>query len=99
LDNHLKLSGNLDNPIVEGNIKLTKTQKFTIVIPQSDPSIADREGIVEFIDQDNPKLANTISLDELKSEMDIKGINASVNIEIDKDAELSLVMIKQMGIS
>jgi hypothetical protein len=41
LDNHLKLSGNLDNPIVEGNIKLTKTQNF-IVIPQSDPSIADR---------------------------------------------------------
>jgi hypothetical protein len=39
LDNHLKLSGNLDNPIVEGNIKLTKTQNFTIVIPQSDPSI------------------------------------------------------------
>jgi hypothetical protein len=64
LDNHLKLSGNLDNPIVEGNIKINKD--YYIVIPQSDPSIADREGIVEFIDQDNPKLANTISLDELK---------------------------------
>ncbi|MFV8362380.1 translocation/assembly module TamB domain-containing protein [Flavobacterium sp. ZT3P35] len=97
LDNHLKLSGNLDNPIVEGNIKINKDTKFTIVIPQSDPSIADREGIVEFIDQDNPKLASTITLDELKSEMDIKGINASVNIEIDKDAELSLVIDKANG--
>ncbi|MFV8353797.1 translocation/assembly module TamB domain-containing protein [Flavobacterium sp. XS2P14] len=97
LDNHLKLSGNLDNPIVEGNIKINKDTKFTIVIPQSDPSIADREGIVEFIDQDNPKLANTISLQELESEMDIKGINASVNIEIDKDAELSLVIDKANG--
>lgn len=97
LDNHLQLSGNLDNPIVEGNIKINKDTKFTIVIPQSDPSIADREGIVEFIDQDNPKLANTISLQELESEMDIKGINASVNIEIDKDAELSLVIDKANG--
>jgi hypothetical protein len=29
--------------------------------------------------------------------MDIKGINASVNIEIDKDAELSLVIDKANG--
>ncbi|MGZ9736745.1 translocation/assembly module TamB domain-containing protein [Flavobacterium sp. GNP002] len=97
LDNHLKLSGNLDNPIVEGNIKINKDTKFTIVLPQSDPSIADREGIVEFIDQDNPKLVETILMDELDSEMDIKGINASVNIEVDKDAELSLVIDKANG--
>jgi hypothetical protein len=97
LDNHLQLSGNLDNPIVEGNIKINKDTKFTIVLPQSDPSIADREGIVEFIDQDNPKLVETIIMDELDSEMDIKGINASVNIEIDKDAELSLVIDKANG--
>jgi hypothetical protein len=31
LDNHLKLSGNLDNPIVEGNIKLTKTQNLLLL--------------------------------------------------------------------
>ena len=97
LDNHLKISGNLDNPIVEGNIKINKDTKFTIVIPQSDPSIADREGIVEFIDQDNPKLLSTIALEGLNSEMDIKGINASVNIEIDKEAELSLVIDKANG--
>jgi hypothetical protein len=35
------------------NIKVNKDTKFTIVMPQSDPSIADRAGIVEFIDQDN----------------------------------------------
>lgn len=97
LDNHLKISGNLDNPFVEGNIKVNKDTKFTIVLPQSDPSIADREGIIEFIDQDNPKLVETIVMDELNSEMDIKGINASVNIEIDEEAELSLVIDKANG--
>ena len=97
LDNHLKVSGNVDNPFVEGNIKINKDTKFTISIPQSDPSIADREGIVEFIDQDNPKIVDKMSLAELNSEMDIKGINASVNIEIDKDAELSLVIDKANG--
>ena len=97
LDNHLKISGNFDNPVVEGNIKINKDTKFTVVIPQSDPSIADREGIVEFIDQDNPQLMGEIALAELTSESDIKGFNASVNIEIDKDAELSLVIDKANG--
>jgi hypothetical protein len=32
-------------------------------MPQSDPS-TDREGIVEFIDQDNPTLITTIAVDE-----------------------------------
>ena len=97
LDNHLKISGNFDNPVVEGNIKINKDTKFTVVIPQSDPSIADREGIVEFIDQDNPQLLGEIALEEFTSESAIKGVNASVNIEIDKEAELSLVIDKANG--
>jgi hypothetical protein len=97
LDNHLKVSGTIDNPIVEGNIKINKDTKFTVVLPQSDPSIADREGIVEFIDQDNPQILGTVALDEISSEMEIKGINASVNIEIDKEAELSLNIDKASG--
>ncbi len=97
LDNHLKVKGTMNSPIVDGNIKINKDTKFTVVLPQDNPSIADREGIVEFIDQDNPKLNGTIAVDENLSKSDIKGINASVNIEIDKDAELSLVIDKANG--
>ena len=97
LDKHLKITGNLDNPVVEGNIRINKDTKFTIVLPQSDPSIADREGIVEFIDQDNPKVMETIVVNEFSSESPIKGINASVNIEVDKEAELSMVIDKANG--
>jgi autotransporter translocation and assembly factor TamB len=84
LDNHLRIKGNLNNPIIDGNIKVNKDTKLTIVMPQSDPSIADREGIVEFIDQDNPSLVETIAVDPNLSKTEIKGINASVNIEVDK---------------
>ena len=97
LDNKLKITGNLDNPIVEGSIKINKDTKFTIVLPQSDPSIADREGIVEFIDKDNPQILQKVDLTEMSSESEIKGINAAVTIEIDKDAELSIVIDKTNG--
>ena len=97
LDNHLKIGGDLNSPTVNGSIKINKDTKFTIVLPQSDPSIADREGIVEFVDQDNPPMIDTISLDESLSVTEITGIDASVNIEVDKEAELSIVIDKTNG--
>jgi hypothetical protein len=97
LDNHLKIRGDLNNPTVNGSIKVNKDTKFTIVMPQSDPSIADREGIVEFIDQDNPLIIETLIVDESLSITEITGINASVNIEVDKEAGLSIVIDKVNG--
>ncbi len=96
LDNHLIVKGTVESPKVEGNIKVNKDTKFTIVLPQDDPSIADREGIVEFIDQDQPALFTKLA-DENLSETEVKGIDASVNIEVDKDAELSLIIDKANG--
>jgi hypothetical protein len=97
LDNHLKIGGDLNKSTVNGSIKVNKDTKFTIVLPQSDPSIADREGIVEFIDQDNPSIIETVAVNESLSMTEISGINASVNIEVDKEAELSIVIDKANG--
>ncbi|MBE0392909.1 translocation/assembly module TamB domain-containing protein [Flavobacterium sp. PL002] len=97
LNNNLRIKGDLNNPTVDGSIKVNGDTDFTIVLPQSDPSIADREGIVEFIDQDNPPLITKIAVDESLSSTEIKGINASVNIEVDKDAALSIVIDKANG--
>ena len=96
LDNHLLVRGTMDSPFVEGNIKINEDTKFTIVLPQDDPSLADREGIVEFIDQDQPKLF-TLKLAETSADTEIRGLNASLNIEIDKDAEVSLIIDKGNG--
>jgi hypothetical protein len=97
LDNHITIAGTSKNPIIKGAIKVNKDTKFTIVVPQSDPSIADREGIVEFIDQDHPALATTLKGDEKASQSDIMGINASVDITVDKDAELTMIIDKTTG--
>lgn len=97
LDNHLRIKGNMNHPVVDGTIKINKDTKLTIVLPQEDPSIADRDGIVEFIDQDQPRLFTTVDLNKELAQTQIKGIDASVNIEIDKEAELSLIIDKANG--
>ncbi len=97
LDNNLILKGDFESPIIEGNIKINKDTEFTIVLPQEDPSIADREGIVKFVDEDQPVLITVKDPTKAITETDIKGMNASVNIEIDKDAEISIIIDKANG--
>ena len=97
LNSRLKIKGNLEKPIIDGRIEVNKDTKLTIVLPQEDPSIVDREGIVEFIDQDNPDWNKTVVVSDSISKTRFKGIEAAVTIEIDKEAELSLIIDKSNG--
>ena len=97
LDSKLNLKGTVDNPIMGGTIKIKDGTKFNIVLPQSDPSIADREGIVEFVDEDNLYLKQTASLKKKLNQTALIGMDVSVDISVVKEAELTLVIDKGNG--
>ncbi|WJS96589.1 translocation/assembly module TamB [Flavobacterium johnsoniae] len=97
LDTKLNIKGDLDSPVVDGSIKINKETKFTVVMPQSDPSIADREGIVEFVDEDNVYLKQTVDMQNKLNQSEIKGMDVNVAISIDKEAELTLLIDKSNG--
>jgi len=97
LDAKLNVNGTLENPVIGGNIKLNKETKFTVVLPQSDPSIADREGIVEFVDEDNQYLRQTAEIKQKLNQSELIGMDVSVDISIDKEAELTLIIDKGNG--
>jgi len=97
LDTKLNIKGTLANPVIGGNININKDTKFTVVLPQSDPSIADREGIVEFVDEDNMYLKQTIAMENQLNQSQLIGMDVSVEIAIDKEAELTLVIDKGNG--
>jgi hypothetical protein len=54
-------------------------------------------GIVEFRSGQSTMIQTTMRADEALSNLEISGVNASVNIEVDKDAELSIVIDKANG--
>jgi len=97
LDTHLEITGNQDTPVIDGDIRINEETKLTVVLPQQDPSIADREGIVEFIDQDNMEIKQRLKMEEALNETNVKGLDVSVNIEIVKEAELNLIIDKGNG--
>ena len=97
LDTKLNIKGTLANPIVGGTIKINEDTKFTVVLPQSDPSIADREGIVEFVNEDDLQRKQTIAIENKLNQSQLIGMDVSVAISIDKKAELTLVIDKGNG--
>ena len=97
IDAKLQIRGDLDLPQVDGDLTVTDQTDFTFVLPQSSPSLEEREGIVEFIDQDQIALQKTIKVDSLTNQSDITGLDVNVNIEVVKDAKISLIIDQANG--
>ncbi|MGI9652878.1 translocation/assembly module TamB domain-containing protein [Chryseobacterium sp. RLHN22] len=97
IDAALQVKGNLDLPKVDGRLAVSDDTDFTFVLPQSSPSLQERDGIVEFIDQDQVALNKTIKADSIDSQSPIKGMDVNVNIELSKEAKMSIIIDKANG--
>ncbi|WP_144283647.1 translocation/assembly module TamB domain-containing protein [Chryseobacterium echinoideorum] len=97
IDAALQVRGNLDLPRVDGRLAVSETTDFTFVLPQSSPSLQERDGIVEFIDQDQVELTKTIKDDSIDSQTNLKGMDVNVNIELSKEAKMSIIIDKANG--
>ena len=98
IDSDLAIGGSMTAPSVDGTLRVNNKTNFTVVLPQSDPAIEERQGIVEFIDMDNPELATILSskLDSL-NQSSLLGMNVSVNLEVDKAAEFNIIIDEANG--
>lgn len=94
---NLDITGDLDLPKVNGDLAVTESTDFSFVVPQSTPTKKDRDGIVEFIDQDQVVLNQTIKADSLAANSDIKGMDVNVNISLTKEAKISIIIDKASG--
>lgn len=96
IDVNLNIRGDLNLPKVDGSVEVTDQTDFTFILPQSSPALQERDGIIEFIDQDQTALLDTLEEENQLNET-IKGLDVNVNISVDKDAKLSIVIDKANG--
>ncbi|HYC28860.1 MAG TPA: translocation/assembly module TamB domain-containing protein, partial [Chitinophagaceae bacterium] len=94
LSTNLRIRGTEEAPSVDGNLTVNKATDFTVVLPQQEPGVVEREGIVEFVDFDAPKVNDSVFMKpyEALDSSRLKGFDVAANIEIDKEATLSLVI-------
>lgn len=92
---NLHIGGTELLPVVDGSLAVNKDTDFSVVLPQADPGVVSREGIIEFVDMDAPKGIDSVFMPDAYAILDtsaLRGFDVNVNIEINKEATLSLVI-------
>lgn len=94
----LSIKGTPGHPTVDGSLTVNKNTDFTIVLPQEDPELEKREGIVRFVDRDAPvsETSFTAPYDSLVTSP-FKGYDISVNIQVDKEAIFNMIVDQANG--
>ena len=98
IDTRMSIKGTPDAPVVDGTLRVKDNTNLTIVVPQSNPGIIEREGIVEFIDTDTIEM--TVALPQFPDtsrRTDFTSLNLSVNIFIDRTAVFNIIIDEANG--
>ena len=95
---NLTVKGNESKPVVDGRLTINEGTKMTVVLPQSEPGVVDRAGVIEFVDMDAP-LNDSLFLAAYDSMnmSEITGMDVSMNVTVDKAADFTLIIDEANG--
>jgi hypothetical protein len=98
MDASVSLSGDINTPIVDGDLRVNKRTNFTFVLPENNPEIVDRLGVVRFMDKGHP--GDTLVDQRAKlmaAQSIIKGMDISLNIATDSSALFTIIVDERNG--
>lgn len=96
---NMHITGTEVAPKVDGNLTIDDGTEFTVVVPQTDPGVVSREGVVQFVNFNDPAadslfLANYDSLNKATS---LIGYDIATNLTIKKEAKFNIVIDEANG--
>src|SRR5690606_32496059 len=94
LNTDLQISGDLNQPHVKGNLLIRDDSDLTFIIPETELTIVDRDGVVLFVDRENPDDILTKVEDE-QTTSELSGIQLSANIKVEPNAVFNVVVDKR----
>ncbi|HWL00316.1 MAG TPA: translocation/assembly module TamB domain-containing protein, partial [Parapedobacter sp.] len=92
VSSNLRIQGDMNNPNVNGTLQVNDDTDVTFVLPNDDPGMVDRQGIVRFVDRSDTSSANIFARVDSLTQTELSGLNLSVNIVTDKDAKFTIVI-------
>lgn len=93
VDINANVKGTNEEPRIEMNAAIKDESDFTYVVPEATKNVAERQGIIKFVDRDvhkDPFLASLADTDTVKTEF--TGLNLTVNLDLDDNARLNIVL-------
>jgi translocation and assembly module TamB len=97
ISTNMRISGTESKPVVDGSLAVNDGTNLALVVPQAEPGVREREGIVEFVDMDSPENDSLFRAYDSLNRSGILGMDIAANIEIKKEAILNVVIDQANG--
>ena len=97
ITSNMHVGGTEIAPDIDGNITVNDGTDLSVVIPQREPGVVAREGIVEFVDMDAPQNDSLFLAYDSLNISPFKGMNIITNIEIRKEAIFNIIIDEANG--
>lgn len=95
---NLSITGTPTQPVVEGNFGIDDETDFSVVLPQADPGVVKREGIVEFVDYSAiPEDSLFMRPYDSLNQSSLLGYDISVNITVGRKSTFNLIVDQGNG--
>ncbi len=94
VDVDAQISGNLNLPVVDADIEINENTNFTYVVPESQAEIKSRDGVVIFVNKENP--------DDILTEREevayvVSGYDIYARIQVNEGATFSTILNPETG--
>lgn len=97
ISSDLRISGTEVRPVVDGSVTVNEGTNLFLTVPQAQPGIREREGIVQFVDMDAPENDSLFLAYDSLNKTNILGMDIAANIEVKKEAILNVVIDEANG--
>lgn len=97
LDADLQIKGNLNIPKVTGNLKIVEGSELTFIVPESQLEVMEREGVVLFVNREDPNSIITKNKDEGAATAIFKGYDINAIIAVDDNSIFTIVIDERSG--
>ena len=90
---NIRITGNLDNPRIDGNIRANDKTDFVFIVPNDNPGIAERDGVVKFVNRSDTARTNVFAkLDSMTTATHLSGYDIALNLATDRDAKFKVIL-------
>lgn len=95
LDADVSIQGDLALPIVRANLRVRDNTDLTVIIPESQLDVVEREGVINFVNKADPDDILTRPLDETTSSF--AGYEVHARLSVDPKANFKIVIDPYTG--
>ncbi|RAJ15865.1 uncharacterized protein DUF490 [Arenibacter echinorum] len=95
-DLDLSIKGYLKLPVIEGKIRVRKITDITYVVPKAQLDIQERDGVVIFVNRENPDAILTRN-DQEQTPAFFSGMDVKVIVEIADDSDFNIIIDERTG--